>query len=258
MEFFSEFIDEFRLIDLPLEGGPFTWSSGRSPLILSRLDRFLVSGEWEEMFSDVVQATLARPISDHVPLMLDCGGLRSFLETVRFWWEGFGVVGTPSHLLVGHLRLLKESIKIWNKEVFGNLVWRKNRVLAEIADIDRMEGQGDLADALKVKRAEFKAEFSEIAIMGNHIERIQVEGELLCKEEDICNGISEFYEKLFTEIVEWRPLLEGLQFASISSEECSGYEEPFSEEEVLIALKTCNWDKAPGPNGFTMRFLLEC
>ncbi|XP_059623206.1 uncharacterized protein LOC132266370 [Cornus florida] len=294
----------FSLVE---DGGPFTWSSGRSPPTLSRLDRFLVFGEWEEKFSDAVQATFARPISDHVPLMLDCGGLRSrrssfrfenmwlrdegFLERVRSWWAGFGGIGTPSHLLAGHLRRLKGSIKIWNKEVFGNLVWRKNQVLAEIADIDRMEGQGDLADALKVRRAECKAEFAEIAIMeeiswrqkskalwlkegdsntnffhrlanahkrGNHIGRIQVEGELLCKEEDICKGISEFYEKLFTEIVEWRPLLEGLQFASISSEECLGLEEPFSEEEVLSALKSCNRDKAPSPDGFTMRFLLEC
>lgn len=42
---FSEFIDEFRLVDLPLVGGPFTWSNGRSPPTLSQLDRFLVSGE---------------------------------------------------------------------------------------------------------------------------------------------------------------------------------------------------------------------
>lgn len=37
-----------------------------------------------------------------------------------------------------------------------------------------------------------------------------------------------------------------------------GFGVAFSEEEVLIALKSCNGDKAPSPDGFTMRFLLEC
>ncbi|XP_059630150.1 uncharacterized protein LOC132273143 [Cornus florida] len=93
---------------------------------------------------------------------------------------------------------------------------------------------------------------------GNHIGRIRVEGELLCKEDEICKGIVDFYAKLFTETVGWRPLLEGLQFDSISSEEGSGLEALFFEEEVLVALKSCNGDKASGPDGFTMRFLLDC
>lgn len=75
------------------------------------------------------------------------------------------MVGTPSHVLAGSLRLLKENLKTWNKEVFRNLEWRKNRVLAKITAIDRMEGQGYLVDSLKVRRAECKAEFAEIAIM---------------------------------------------------------------------------------------------
>ncbi|XP_059639641.1 uncharacterized protein LOC132282014 [Cornus florida] len=154
-----------------------------------------------------------------------------------------------------------------------------------------MEGQGDLVEALKVRRAKCKAEFTEIAIMeeiswrqksralwlkegdrntkffhrlanarrrGNHIGRIRVEGVIYCKDEEICKRFVKFFEKLFTETVKWRPLLEGLQFDSISEEECLGLELPFSEEEVLIALKSCNGDKAPGPDDFTMRFLLEC
>lgn len=62
---------------------------------------------------------------------------------------------------------------------------------------------------------------------GNHIGRIRVEGVFYCKKEEICKGFSKFFEKLFTETVVWRPLLEGLQFDSISSEECSGLELPF-------------------------------
>ena len=43
MEKFYEFIEDLNLIDLPLEGGSFTWSSGIEYPSMSRVDRALVS-----------------------------------------------------------------------------------------------------------------------------------------------------------------------------------------------------------------------
>ena len=39
MEQFSEFIEDFNLIDLPLEGGSYTWSSGSDKPSMSRIDK---------------------------------------------------------------------------------------------------------------------------------------------------------------------------------------------------------------------------
>ena len=43
MREFSNFISEQGLIDLPLQGGSFTWSNSREVVSKARLDRFLFS-----------------------------------------------------------------------------------------------------------------------------------------------------------------------------------------------------------------------
>ena len=53
MRRFSEVLDELALRDLPLQGGPYTWSGGLNGQSRSRLDRFLISEEWENHFSGV-------------------------------------------------------------------------------------------------------------------------------------------------------------------------------------------------------------
>ena len=58
MRRFSEVVNELGLRDLPLQGGPFTWRGGNGNQCMSRLDRFLVSGDWESQFSNVNQRTL--------------------------------------------------------------------------------------------------------------------------------------------------------------------------------------------------------
>ena len=55
---FSDFISEHNLIDLPLEGGTFTWSNSREVASRSRLDRFLLSSNLEEHFPNICQKRL--------------------------------------------------------------------------------------------------------------------------------------------------------------------------------------------------------
>ena len=50
MRRFAQVVDDLVLIDLPLQGGVFSWSRGRSNQTWARLDRFLVTQCWLDNF----------------------------------------------------------------------------------------------------------------------------------------------------------------------------------------------------------------
>ena len=73
MRRFAETVDDLELVDLPLQGGEFTWNGGLNNQAWERLDRFLVSPSWLDQFSGVTQSRLSRPISDHFQIVLRGG-----------------------------------------------------------------------------------------------------------------------------------------------------------------------------------------
>ena len=124
--------------------------------IQSRLDRFIVSEDWECYFSGVVQSLLPIIVSDHCPILLDCGGTRKgsspfrfenmwlkeegFKDLIRNWWVGFKFRGSFSFTLSEKLKALKAYLKVWNREVFGNVNARKESALKQMMFWDSIEG----------------------------------------------------------------------------------------------------------------------
>ncbi|RVW30978.1 hypothetical protein CK203_098716 [Vitis vinifera] len=71
MRDFDSFIRECELLDPPLRNASFTWSNMQESPMYKRLDRFLYSNEWGQLFPQGIQETLIRRTSDHWPIALD-------------------------------------------------------------------------------------------------------------------------------------------------------------------------------------------
>ena len=95
MREFSNFISEQGLIDIPLQGGSFTWSNSHEVASNARLDRFLFSGDWEDKFPYFSQQRMSRLSSDHFLIVLKGGSFQRGRRSFRFenmWLKDEGFV----------------------------------------------------------------------------------------------------------------------------------------------------------------------
>lgn len=76
----------------------------------------------------------------------------------------------------------------------------------------------------------------------------------MTEPQAITNIVVDFFSSLYKEPFGDRPILEGLHFKCVSEQQKEDLEKPFMDEEVLEALVALKEDKAPGPNGFPMKF----
>ncbi|KAK9988965.1 hypothetical protein SO802_029204 [Lithocarpus litseifolius] len=266
MEKFSEFVVDMNLVDLPLEGGSFTWSSGSDLPAMSRIGRALVSPDWEDHFPDVIQRILPRPISDHSPILLEAGRMvrgkspfrfenmwlrtEGFVDKVHSWWNRHSFVGTPSFVFAKKLKALKEDIVQWNRQEFGNVERRRRQLLEELKILDAKEGDFGLSSEEYCHRADLRR--------FNHLRTLEVDGVIFEDEPEVSNQIVQFYKNLYKETEGWRPFVEGLEFDRIGDEEKVWLERNFEREEILQVVSDMDGNKAPGPDGFTMAFYQQC
>ncbi|RVW95784.1 LINE-1 retrotransposable element ORF2 protein [Vitis vinifera] len=265
--------DELELVDIPLHGGVASWSGGRNNQAWARLDRFLVTQDWLDCFSGVLQCRLPRPVSDHFPILLKGGGVRKGPSPFRFenMWlkvEGF-----------------KDLLRGW--EVFGRLEVNKDLALQQVEFWDRVESDRSLTERESELKTEAKEAFKNWVLLeethwrqssrelwlregdkntgffhrmanahrrNNSMDKIKINGRWLEEEREVREGVVNAFQQLLSEDQSWKSDIEGLQLKSLNHAEAEGLEQPFTEAEIHLALMGMNGDKAPGPDGFTVAF----
>nr|XP_016432311.1 PREDICTED: uncharacterized protein LOC107758975 [Nicotiana tabacum] len=172
MKSLNEIIQDLGIIDLPFQGAHYTWFRGEDSLQASRIDRFLISLEWNDNFKAIKQIALPRVVSDHRPLLLQCGDwaanpsyfkfenmwlqAEGFMNKVKEWWLSYAIDGSPDFILLQKLRCLKKDITSWNKESFGQLEARKTKLLEALALMEvetenRLMTQAEKEDSMHIK-----------------------------------------------------------------------------------------------------------
>ncbi|RVW68028.1 Transposon TX1 uncharacterized 149 kDa protein [Vitis vinifera] len=227
MRNFAEIVDDLGLVDLPLQGGDFTWNGGLHNQTWARLDRFMVSPSWMDQFSGINQCRLPR-------------GVRSFPNYASGgWWQGIDVRGSASYKLATKMKEIKQKLKVWNREVFGKLESNKSAALQQVEFWDRRKIRILTMEEVELKK-EAKENYKKWVIMEETHWR-QLSREIWLKEGDKTRASFIVWQVLTVEIIVWRELrLMG------------------SEEEISGALMEMNGDKAPGPDGFTLAFWQSC
>ncbi|KAF5931642.1 hypothetical protein HYC85_027813 [Camellia sinensis] len=274
-----------------LSGRQFTWCNTVEGERWSRIDRFLLDSRWLEIFS-FKQWGLPRTVSDHCPILLkederDWGpkpfkflnpwlAHPSFMPAVKQIWENNQVSGWAGFRLMRKLRDLRSHLRIWNKEVFGNIDALLKSAEEELHEWDLQAESGSLDDASIRSRREARSLVWKLcrdkarlwhqksrvlwAQNGdkntsrqrkNLLDSVCVEGECLEEPAQIKQAVVRHFSKQFKECWSARPKLSG-PFKVINSEAAAKLEVEFTEAEILVAIQDCDGNKAPGPDGLPL------
>jgi endonuclease/exonuclease/phosphatase family metal-dependent hydrolase len=70
-----------------MSGRKFTWANNLASQTFEKLDRILVSTEWEEKFPLSTVRALTREVSDHTPVLLNTGEPTNAQTQLMFKFE---------------------------------------------------------------------------------------------------------------------------------------------------------------------------
>jgi len=113
---FNAVIDSFDLREIELTWRQFTWANSLTDPTYEKLDRVLMTTEWEIKYPMVMVHALDRGVSDHTPLLLDTGDPSFPGQAKQFKME---------LSWLSHKDFRERFREIWNQPVRGhNLVQR--------------------------------------------------------------------------------------------------------------------------------------
>ncbi|XP_071695051.1 uncharacterized protein [Rutidosis leptorrhynchoides] len=263
---FNELITSSNLMDILICGRIFTRVND-DIIKFSKLDRFLASENvylsWENLYS----VALDRTKSDHCPIVLkdeDKNLMPKPFKVFDIWFEEKDVEkiikdGWSSAIYEGNrmdlkfmskLKAVKFCLRSQSKEKFG--------------EIDKeIELHKSAALSFELKAETTKLNDSELDTWKNerklwmdkdNIRGLNINGTWNENPSDIKNEAYVHFKSIFDEPNSMRSSMEDLVYPSITPDEAELLECPILKNEIREAVLDCGSTKAPGPDGFNMRF----
>lgn len=149
-------------------GSKFTWLNkrGEGQFIMECLDHALCNLHWLHLFPSSPLLYLPRTTSDHYSILLrmdaQCVGKKrhpdfrmqlswfehdGFVELVHDHWQH------ESSDFMAMFRSFSHAALVWNKEKFGNILWRKRNYLVQLGGIQKgfERGPSDFLSGLELQ-----------------------------------------------------------------------------------------------------------
>ncbi|RVW76692.1 Transposon TX1 uncharacterized 149 kDa protein [Vitis vinifera] len=183
------------------EGTSKTEEEDHMPLSPGLRRRFVPASKFEDRSHDTIKADASGPVKldaaaqahiekhryffniqdqlfENMWLKVD-----GFKDLLRGWWQESGVSGKASFRLASKLKVLKQKIKDWNRDVFGRLEVNKNLALQQVEFWDRVESE----KSLSVRETKMKKQAKETF---KNLNSSEAEGlELPFTEEEIHSAL---------------------------------------------------------------------
>ena len=296
---FGDWINELALVDMGFRGNTFTWRRGKetSNLVAKRLDRILCNAQARVRWQEAVVSHLPFLASDHAPIYVQLepekrGDPRRRPFRFEAAWlkhEGFrelllaswnGEMRTPEALV-----LLKAKLKKWNKEIFGHVIQRKEKLLGELKDIQE-ELEKNPRDELLLRESVLQKELDVVleqeevlwyqksrekwVVLGdrntkyyhtstivrrkrNKIEMLKDDdGRWIDHPEELEKLAINYYKRLYSteDLPHDTEKLPQHGFTGFTRDEMKILDEPFSEVDVETSVRSMGKFKAPGLDGY--------
>jgi hypothetical protein len=297
MEEFKSWSDNFNLIHLSTSGAEYTWQNGRwGPRHTEkRLDRAVCNQAWLDLCTVTAVSAITRHRSDHFPLLLEfqlhnvaCASSFKFLRMWSMHSDCRQVISDSwSNVVLGNpkLKLLKNNLKIWNKNYFGNVndlvssaetnLQQVQAHIQQFGHTDSLLAQEKTAgaayeDALNRQEAFWQEKarlnwhlegdrntsyfhrIAKIKTSTKYISSLQDGENVITDQGQLADHVVNYYQNLFcSNIALQDSLLAEEVIPNLISEEVNSLLTMLpSNDEIKSAVFALNKDSAPGPDGF--------
>ncbi|XP_042980247.1 uncharacterized protein LOC122310438 [Carya illinoinensis] len=312
MEEFNECINGCSLMDLPLVGRQLSWCNGQQGLARSwaKLDRILINSNFGHMHGQVTTRLLSIKTLDHSPILLNFTmkderyGLApfrfqnmwtshdGFLEMVHNSWNELMRRESGLLKLVGKLKGLKQKMRQWNREVFGqvDVIIKELEEREEIYEEALPENYSEeIEQEYLITKVELEIWYKrEDMRLAQQAKKIWLEkgdnntkyfhavlahrrrnacvksmnlpdGLVLGSMELVHEGAVKYFEDFLSkeEDVEL-PCLNNLIQPAVSESMVQKLRTEPTENEIFKAFASISADSSPGPDGFGSAFYVSC
>ncbi|XP_026399016.1 uncharacterized protein LOC113294854 [Papaver somniferum] len=245
MQEFNTCLDNCELIQAPKSGLQFSWSNCQHG------NKRILSGS----------ASIPKP--SNIPFKFQKMWLShpGFMDLVSNCWNE-DIVGDPAFVLLQKLKRLKNILRDWNWNMFGNVHVKIKEAEEEVQKAMKLSDNNptDAAMLNNLVMAENNHNSREIRQSRNFISKLEdSNGDIISDQKKIAYTLVNHFEQKFQfqETEEADSLLEVIPEV-ITKEDQQMLDAVPNEEEIKEAIFSMNPKSSPGPDGFSTCFYKAC